>query len=194
MRRFSKKEIFSIPNLMGYFRIFMIPVFCYLYIGKQRYLAASAVVLLSSLTDLFDGKIARKFNMVTELGKLLDPVADKLTHGALALCLAVRYPLMWALILLLIVKEGYMAVMGAVLLKKGKKLNGAMWFGKVCTAVLFTGLLVLFLFPHLPLFWVNSLILVMMAVMTFTLLNYIPVFRQMRQEAGEQKQNEEPPL
>lgn len=194
MRRFSKKEIFSIPNLMGYFRIFMIPVFCYLYIGKQRYLAASAVVLLSSLTDLFDGKIARKFNMVTELGKLLDPVADKLTHGALALCLAVRYPLMWALILLLIVKEGYMAVMGAVLLKKGKKLNGAMWFGKVCTAVLFAGLLVLFLFPHLPLFWVNSLILVMMAVMTFTLLNYIPVFRQMRREAGEQKQSEEPPL
>ena len=122
MKRFSKKEIFSIPNLMGYFRILMIPVFCYLYIGKQRYLAASAAVLLSSLTDLFDGKIARKFNMVTELGKLLDPVADKLTHGALALCLALRYPLMWALILLLIVKEGYMAVMGAVLLKKGKKL------------------------------------------------------------------------
>ena len=151
MKRFSKKEIFSIPNLMGYFRILMIPVFCYLYIGKQRYLAASAAVLLSSLTDLFDGKIARKFNMVTELGKLLDPVADKLTHGALALCLALRYPLMWALILLLIVKEGYMAVMGAVLLKKGKKLNGAMWFGKVCTAVLFAGLLVLFLFPHLPL-------------------------------------------
>ncbi len=177
MKRFSKKEIFSIPNLMGYFRILMIPVFCYLYIGKQRYLAASAAVLLSSLTDLFDGKIARKFNMVTELGKLLDPVADKLTHGALALCLALRYPLMWALILLLIVKEGYMAVMGAVLLKKGKKLNGAMWFGKVCTAVLFAGLLVLFLFSHLPLFWVNSLILGMMAVMIFTLLNYIPICR-----------------
>ena len=187
MKRFSKKEIFSIPNLMGYFRILMIPVFCYLYIGKQRYLAASAAVLLSSLTDLFDGKIARKFNMVTELGKLLDPVADKLTHGALALCLALRYPLMWALILLLIVKEGYMAVMGAVLLKKGKKLNGAMWFGKVCTAVLFAGLLVLFLFPHLPLIWVNSLILGMMAVMIFTLLNYIPIFRQMRREAGGQR-------
>ena len=188
MKRFSKKEIFSIPNLMGYFRILMIPVFCYLYIGKQRYLAASAAVLLSSLTDLFDGKIARKFNMVTELGKLLDPVAVKLSHGAVALCLALRYPLMWALILLLIVKEGYMAVMGAVLLKKGKKLNGAMWFGKVCTAVLFAGLLVLFLFPHLPLFWVNSLILGMMAVMMFTLLNYIPVFRQMRREAGEQRE------
>ena len=189
MKRFSKKEIFSIPNLMGYFRILMIPVFCYLYIGKQRYLAASAAVLLSSLTDLFDGKIARKFNIVTELGKLLDPVADKLTHGALALCLALRYPLMWALILLLIVKEGYMPSWGAVLLKKGKKLNGGVVAGleKVCTAVLFAGLLVLFLFPHLPLFWVNSLILGMMAVMIFTLLNYIPIFRQMRREAGGQR-------
>ena len=85
MKRFSKQEIFSIPNLMGYFRILMIPIFCYLYIGKKMYLEASAV----------------------------------------------HYPLMWALILLLIVKEGYMAVMGAVLLKKGKKLNGAMWFGKM---------------------------------------------------------------
>lgn len=189
MKQFSKKEIFSIPNLMGYFRILMIPVFCYLYIGKRMYLEASAVVLLSSLTDLFDGKIARKFNMVTELGKLLDPVADKMTHGALALCLAARYPLMWALILLLIVKEGYMAVMGAVLLKKGKKLNGAMWFGKVCTAVLFAGLLALFFLPHLPLVWVNGLILAMMAVMVFTLLNYIPIFRQMKREAEDQSEN-----
>ncbi len=81
MKRFSKKEIFSIPNLMGYFRILLIPVFCYLYITaetEREYLYAALVVLLSSLTDLFDGKIARRFHMVTELGKALDPIADKL--------------------------------------------------------------------------------------------------------------------
>ena len=74
MKRFSKKEIFSIPNLMGYFRILLIPVFCYLYITaetEREYLYAALVVLLSSLTDLFDGKIARRFHMVTELGKAL---------------------------------------------------------------------------------------------------------------------------
>ena len=101
MKRFSKKEIFSIPNLMGYFRILLIPVFCYLYITaetEREYLYAALVVLLSSLTDLFDGKIARRFHMVTELGKALDPIADKLTHAALAICLATRYPMMWALI------------------------------------------------------------------------------------------------
>ena len=100
MKRFSKKEIFSSPNLMGYFRILLIPVFCYLYITaetEREYLYAALVVLLSSLTDLFDGKIARRFHMVTELGKALDPIADKLTHAALAICLATRYPMMWAL-------------------------------------------------------------------------------------------------
>ena len=87
MKRFSKKEIFSIPNLMGYFRILMIPVFCYLYIGKQRYLAASAAVLLSSLTDLFDGKIARKYGLVTNFGKFMDPLADKLLVCSALICL-----------------------------------------------------------------------------------------------------------
>lgn len=89
--------------------------------------------------------------MVTELGKALDPIADKLTHAALAICLATRYPMMWALIALMLVKEGYMGVIGLIFLKKGKMLDGAMWFGKVCTAVLFAGLLVLFLFHSLRL-------------------------------------------
>ena len=72
MKRFSKKEIFSIPNLMGYFRILLIPVFCYLYITaetEREYLYAALVVLLSSLTELLDGTIARRFHKVTELGK-----------------------------------------------------------------------------------------------------------------------------
>ena len=183
MKRFSKQEIFSIPNLMGYFRILMIPVFCFLYLTaetKQDIWIAAAVVLISSLTDMLDGLVARKFNMITEFGKFLDPFADKLTHGALAFCLAVRYPLMWALFGLLLIKEGYMAVMGLILLKKGKKLNGAMWFGKVCTALLFVGMLVLFLAVDLPRAAANTLILLMMAVMAVTLVLYIPVFEKMR--------------
>ena len=81
---------------------------------------AVLVVLLSSLTDLFDGKIARRFHMVTELGKALDPIADKLTHAALAICLATRYPMMWALIALMLVKEGYMGLWGSYSVKEGK--------------------------------------------------------------------------
>lgn len=185
MKHFSKKEIFSIPNLMGYFRILLIPFFCYLYLtaeNEQEYFLAALVVLISSLTDLFDGKIARRFHMVTELGKALDPIADKLTHAALAICLATRYPLMWVLIALLAVKEGYMGIMGLIFLRKGKMLNGAMWFGKVCTAILFAGLFVLFLFPEIPMVFVNGIIFGMMIVMGITLCMYIPVFKKMKNE------------
>ena len=76
MKPFNTKERFSIPNLMGYFRLLLIPVFCYLYLAKEAYHWAAGVVLLSSLTDLFDGMIARKFNMITNLGKALDPIAE----------------------------------------------------------------------------------------------------------------------
>lgn len=185
VKNFNKKDIVSIPNLMGYFRILLIPAFCWLYLtakNERDYLLAAAVVLLSSLTDLFDGKIARRFNMVTDLGKIVDPVADKLTHAALAFCLAVRYPLMWILIALMAVKEGFMAVMGILFLKKGTMLNGAKWFGKVCTAALFIGLLVLFLFPHLPSAAVSGIIIVLMVLMTVTLLLYIPEFKNMHSQ------------
>ena len=83
-------------------------------------MCAAFVVLISSLTDLFDGKIARRFNMITELGKALDPVADKLTHAALAVCLATRYPLMWLLIALMLIKEGYMEYYGHYFPEKRK--------------------------------------------------------------------------
>ena len=188
MKRFSKKDLFTIPNLMGYFRILLIPVFCWLYVNAKTprdFQLATAVVLLSSLTDLFDGMIARKLNQVTELGKVLDPVADKLTHAALALCLTVRYPMMWALLALMLVKEGYMAIMGLHFLKQDKMLDGAMWFGKVCTACLFVGLLILFFCYWLTPTTADSLIWGMMAIMLVTLLLYIPKFREMKQEPND---------
>ena len=182
MKRISKKELLSIPNLMGYFRLTMIPVFVYLYLEASSdadYYRAALVMGLSSITDMFDGMIARKFNMITEFGKFLDPLADKLTHGAILLCLLSRYPLILLLLVLFVLKEGFMLVMGAVKLRKGKKLDGAKWFGKCCTALLFVVLFILLLFPHLSLAAVNMLILVCAAAMAVTLLLYIPVFRRM---------------
>lgn len=187
MKQFHKKDLWTIPNIIGYIRILLIPVFTYLYItadSLRDYHLAGIVVLFSSFTDLFDGMIARRFNMVTDLGKVLDPVADKLTHAALAICLAVRYPMMWALLALMLIKEGYMAIMGAIMLKKGKMLNGAMWYGKVCTALLFSGLFVLFLFPSIPLGWVNAILAVLLLSMLYTLLRYIGVYRKMLREVA----------
>ena len=186
MKKPTLKEVFTIPNLLSYLRLILIPVFCWVYLTSQtqtQYNIAIAIVLISSLTDLFDGWIARTFHQVTELGKVLDPVADKLTHAALALCLAVKHPLMWALIALMAVKEGYMGIMGIKFLKKGKMLDGAMWFGKVCTATLFVGLMVLFVWHGMPDAAVNVLIVLMMAVMLATLLMYVPQFKKMEEES-----------
>ena len=188
MKKLSAREIFSIPNILSYFRIVLIPVFCVMYLKAETtadYLWAGAVVLISSVTDLFDGMIARKFNMITDLGKVLDPVADKLSHAALAICLAIRHPLMWALIGLMAVKEGFMGIMGIYFLKRGRMLNGAKWYGKICTSALFVGLMVLFLFPMIPELWVNILIVVLMLIMLATLIMYIPEFKKMyRGQAG----------
>ena len=89
IKRPTWQEVFSIPNLLTYFRFVLIPVFVWLYLHGE-YTMAGAALVLSALTDLFDGKIARHFNQITELGILLDPIADKLTEGAGLLCLVVR--------------------------------------------------------------------------------------------------------
>ena len=95
MERPRLKEALSIPNCMCYFRILLIPLFVWRFVTAETaadYYLAGGIVALSGLTDLFDGKIARRFQMATELGKFLDPLADKLTLGALLLCMALRRP------------------------------------------------------------------------------------------------------
>lgn len=82
----NKREIFSIPNLMSYFRIILVPIIVWRILiadAREDYWIAAILVGISGLSDLLDGKVARKFNMVTELGKALDPIADKLTLGAI---------------------------------------------------------------------------------------------------------------
>ena len=179
----SKKEIYSIPNIMGYLRILLIPAFTYLYFNAETthdYYIAAIVVAISSLTDFFDGMVARKFNMVTELGKFVDPLADKLTQGALIICFLSRYPMMWLLLGVFVIKEGFMATMGlAVLHHNGEKLDGAMWYGKVCTAILFISMVILVLLPNLREELVNIIILLCTIAMLLALILYVPVFVRM---------------
>ena len=183
---YTRREIFSIPNFIGYVRILLIHVSMYFYISADTlsyYYTASAIVLVSTFSDLFDGMIARKFNMVTELGKLIDPLADKLSHGAMMICLLTRYQAVWLLLGIFVLKEGFMAIMGLVMLRhNGRKLDGAMWFGKVCTAVLFLTMFALFLIPEMSTVYVNYLIWLCAAVMLITLILYIPVFVKMYKE------------
>ena len=147
-----KKEIFSIPNILSMVRIAFIPVYAYLYLTAESiadFHFAALLMGLSMVTDLFDGFIARKYNMITTLGKILDPIADKLTQVVALVCLAIRFtPLFWVLGVFLF-KEGFMLVMGLITLHKGKMLDGALMAGKICTAVLFLSMGVLMIFPYM---------------------------------------------
>ena len=103
-----KKEVLTIPNLLSLFRLLLIPVYMLIYLRAQKtsdYIVAGMILAISCLTDLVDGKIARKFNMITTLGKFLDPLADKVTQFTLILCLAIRYHVLWSILTLFVTKE-----------------------------------------------------------------------------------------
>ena len=127
-KRFSKNAILTIPNLISLFRILLIPLIIWLYCGKKQYAATIAVVAVSGVSDIIDGKIARKFNMVSDVGKVLDPIADKLTQVTLVICLTARYPWMWALLALFAVKECLMLLWGYLTLKITDAINSAKWY------------------------------------------------------------------
>lgn len=179
---FNKKDLLSIPNIMGYFRLILIPCFCIAWFsqGKYSHLLAIVILIVSSITDLLDGLVARKFNMITEFGKFLDPVADKLTHGAIALCLCFSYKPMLYLLILMAIKEGLMALLGLINLKHDVKLDGAKWFGKVCTATLFILLCFLVVFYPVSNKLSTGLIYGEMVIMLITLLLYLPTFYKMK--------------
>lgn len=171
-----KKEYFNIPNLMGYFRILMLPVFLVLYgraDSREDYIAAFSVLVISLLTDFFDGKIARKFNMVTDFGKALDPIADKLTQGTLALAVSFRYTEMVWVLILFFLKEAYMGLMGLYLIRKKHIWSSAKWHGKVCTFLLDVGIVILLMFPEIPAKASHAVIGVMAAWMVFSLFSYV---------------------
>lgn len=147
-----KKEFLTIPNLLSLFRLVLIPVYVTIYLRAQAvedYFIAAAVLAVSCLTDLIDGKIARHFNMISTVGKILDPFADKATQFTLIICLAIRNPVLWMLVTLFVVKEGFQLIAGLLTLRKGQMLSGAILSGKICTTVLFLSLIVLVLLPDL---------------------------------------------
>ena len=144
-----KKELITIPNLLSLFRLIMIPVYIVIY-ANGSYFVSAAILAVSCLTDMIDGKIARKFNMVTAIGKILDPLADKATQFSLILCLSLDHPVLWWLVGCFVIKESFQLIAGTINLKKGIMLKGALISGKICTTVLFISLILMVLFPNMP--------------------------------------------
>ena len=179
-----KRGVLSIPNLITGFRLLLIPLFVLAYFSRE-YVWALVCLALSGLSDVADGYIARRFDMVTELGKLLDPVADKLTQGSVLFCLAVWRPVLWILFGLLAVKELVMGLWGWVGLRRTGRMISSRWYGKVCTAVLYASMALLILAPGLSAGAVYAVIAVCGAVMLMSLTLYSGWYiRYLRQNKG----------
>ena len=131
-----QKKILTIPNVLSFVRICLIPVIIWLYLGKKDYMLAGIFVLISGLTDVVDGWIARTFHMISDLGKVLDPIADKSTQLVVVILLATRFPLMLFPLFISIVKELFMAISGYYVVKRCDIVLGAEWHGKLATVLL----------------------------------------------------------
>ena len=158
-----KKEIFTIPNLLSFFRLALIPVYMIIYLDateSKDYILAGSILAISCTTDMVDGKIARRYNMITTFGKFLDPLADKLTQFSLLLCLAIRYPVLWAVFSLFVLKELFQLAAGIMAARHGYILKGALFSGKVCTTILFISLVTMVVFPKLDVATINIIAMI----------------------------------
>ena len=143
-----KIKLLTIPNLMSLFRICLIPFIIWFYCVEENYALAGTILILSGLTDIVDGFIARRFNMVSDVGKALDPVADKLTQASTLICLMMRFPLMILPFVILVAKELTTSVLVLFVIKKTKIVPMANWHGKVATILLYAMMI-------LHVFWID---------------------------------------
>lgn len=137
MRKKQYNKNLNVPNALTMIRFFLIIPFIY-YFMHDNYLAAFIILGVSGVTDMLDGMIARKFNQFTELGQMLDPLFDKLTQAAVAVCFAIKEPILVPLLAIFVVKESLM-VAGAIKLigRNKKKPGGSKWYGKVATVLFY---------------------------------------------------------
>lgn len=171
-----KKDVFTIPNLLSLFRLLLLPVYVHIYMTATegyQYLLAASIMAVSCLTDLIDGQIARRFHMISNLGKILDPLADKVTQFTLTLCLSLKYPVLRPVLILFVVKELFQIVMGCRYLRQGKMLPGALMAGKVCTTILFVSLIVLVLYPNMPSLWIYVIALTDTVFLMISFIRYV---------------------
>lgn len=169
----------TIPNALSVFRIFLIPPFVLYFLGQQ-WKAAGVVLVVSGLTDLVDGYIARRFNQITELGKLLDPLADKLTQAAVAVCMAIVEPVLVPFLAVFVVKETVMIIAACVLLKRKKRPTAAKWYGKVATTMFYVSFAVIYVlkgfFDYENFYLTITLLSATVGMMVYAFLRYFGIF------------------
>lgn len=167
----------NLPNLLSLVRLCLVPVFVAVFfrVRPEMRWCAAAVYLAAFLTDVADGWIARRFHLVTRLGRILDPVADKLMTFAVIVCIVIDGIVpAWAAVVFF-GKEVLMALGGVILLRCTGDVIPANWLGKLSTGVFFAVCAALVLFPAIPSRWATGMI---SAALALTLLAFFVYLRQ----------------
>ena len=168
----TENKIITIPNLLSMFRILLIPVFVWAYCIRGKYLLTAGLLFVSGLTDIADGFIARRFHMISNLGKMLDPIADKLTQAAMLICLVTRFPMMCFPLVLLGIKEISIGITSLLVIRKSGAVTGAVWHGKVTTALLYIMIFVHLVWFNVPAAVSNMIIAICFAMMLLSWVLY----------------------
>ena len=181
----------TVPNLLSVIRILVTPLYAYFFL-KGETVAAVIILALSGMTDFVDGFVARHFNQVTEIGKILDPFADKITQGVIALCMAIRFPAICPFLILFIVKElGMLCCSVFLLFKKKKKPGAAKWFGKVSTVLFYISVMSIIIMilcstpEHIFNTVSNVLLCITAVMMVYSAVNYFIIFRGILNSSAE---------
>lgn len=175
----------NVPNVLTAIRFIFIPVFAYyLSMGsrdrKEYYYIAVFLFLLAGLTDVLDGYIARKYNMITSWGKLADPLADKLMQLTALIILAVKHLVPEVLLAIVIIKEIFMGIGSILLYKQQNYVVSANWYGKMATIVFFFAIIMIIF--KAPYYWLFIYIAVLATLFAFVM--YIRTFKQIKNSAG----------
>lgn len=136
----------NIPNILTVCRILLVPVFVWQFLSansSREFFAAAAILLISGVTDVLDGIIARSTGCITQWGMVMDPLADKLTQVSVVVCLWIRHPDLWPFFALLILKELALILGSLRFYKKYELVNGSQWFGKLSTVIFHVLMLVI---------------------------------------------------
>ena len=182
----DRRQILTVPNLLSLFRLLLIPLMVSLYF-RAKTVAALVVFGISAASDIADGQIARRFDLVTDLGKVLDPLADKLTQGAAIACVAKTHPQLFFLLGFMAMKELTQAFIGGRIVKKTGHVFNSRWFGKLCTVITTGSLMAMFAFPRMPEEWVNGLLILCSGMMLVSLALYVRHFMEYSETDGAEK-------
>lgn len=130
-----KKVCKHIPNALTILRFILIPFIVY-YIAKEKYVDAFIYLTISGITDVLDGIIARKFNFITNFGKLIDPLADKATQISILVTLSLKNIIPIWILVIVFLKE-FVMVSGASFLYGKELVVSSRWYGKLSTVLFY---------------------------------------------------------